>query len=90
MEWQETREIISTSYDADLNTAANQAIRLNIMAREVLTEQQFATYDAIMNKHKSFGQVAKKLSISVPRVSELWHLAVAKVEKEWALRNSKS
>jgi len=87
VEWQKTREIINPGFDSDLNTAASQAVRMALMAREVLTEQQFAAYDGIMNKQRSFTQIAKTLNVSVPRVSELWHTAVDKVEYEWRERN---
>ena len=48
VQWQETRELVSKDFDSDLNTSGAQVIRLNVVAKEVLTAQQFAVYDMVL------------------------------------------
>ncbi len=89
VQWQETRELTSKAFDSDLNTAGSLAMQMNIFAREVLTAQQFSVYDAVLNKGLTFSKISDKLKISVPRVSELWHLSSEKIEDAWRERNLK-
>ncbi len=87
VQWQETREIVSKDFDSDLNTAGAMAVSMSLLAREILTAQQFSVYDAVLNKGLTFSKIADKLKISVPRISELWHLASNKVEEAWRTKN---
>lgn len=87
VEWQKTREIGEEK--EVLTTAANLVLRMNILAREILTDQQYRVYDLVLKSNKTFNQVSKILTISIPRVSELWHTSVSKVESEWAKRTSR-
>jgi len=88
VEWQEVKEITSKSFDSDLNTAGSLAMQMNILAKEVLTPQQYAVFDLVGNKGVSFRKIKERLNISEPRISELWHLASDKVETAWRERNS--
>ncbi len=89
VEWQKVKELQSNDFESDMNTAGSNAMRLNLMARQVLTDQQFAVYDAVLNKALTFNKISAKLKISVPRISEVWHRSCEIVEKAWSERNVK-